>query len=63
MNGDLHTEYNNMQGTFSSPEKQKNWITKKCPLIDTNNLTPFMIKAGAAYNAIWSFSELKELSR
>jgi len=50
-----HTWYNNVQGTFGSEETME---------LDVQNitgehqqlLTPFMIQAGAAYNAIYSFN-------
>ena len=53
-----HTWYNNVQGTFGSEETME---------LDVQNitgehqqlLTPFMIQAGAAYNAIYSFNSEK----
>ena len=54
MNGD-HTWYNNVSNSFGSEETME---------LDVQNitgehqqlLTPFMIQAGAAYNAIYSFN-------
>ena len=50
-----HTWYNNVQGTFGS-EKTMELDVQNITSEHQQLLTPFMIQAGAAYNAIYSFN-------